>query len=330
MDALAMHSLFTWMGCMNQAANPIVDDQGINRLHELHCLTDIDVETLCKNFKHPGGVEAGNGGCANLGHMISHQAEMNIKLAAYWLWYSEKISLPRIGADVTVLVVRSICALTDAKSTYNDPSAPMIDDLNWPRTFDVIDEYFWNSFGMANISLAYVTREHVKPMEGEEDTWDDPLDQMIDEAPHCIPQVGANPARHPTFIVDNKTVFDKLAEMTRSYACLSYDKPFLRSHNGWATYVTFHNHYLGPNNVDNMAALLDQKLNSTTYKGEGHRWDFVHQEQHTILEGLVAHGYAGIDKQSKMHYLMNGIETNMLDSIKTQILSDLDLQNDFA
>ena len=56
----------------------------------------------------------------------------------------------------------------------------------------------------------------------------------------------------------------------------------------------------------------------------------VHQEQHTILEGLVSHGYAGIDERSKMHYLMNGIKTNVLDSVKTQILSNSDLQNDFA
>ena len=144
-------------------------------------------------------------------------------------------------------------------------------------------------------------REHVKPMEGEEDTWDDPLDQMIDRAPHFISQVGANPARHPTFIVDNKTVFDKLAEMTRSYACWSYVKLFLRSHNGRATYIAFHNHYLGLNNVDNMAALAEQKLNTATYEGEGCRWDFeqyvtVHQEQNIILEGLVSHGYAGIDE----------------------------------
>ena len=262
------------MGCTNQAANGIVDDQGINRLHELCYLTNTDVETLCKNVKHLGGVAAGNGGGANLGHMISNLAEMNIKLAAHWLWYCEKISHPRIGADVTVPVVRSIRALRDTEGTYDDPSTPMIDDRNWPRTFNVINEYFRNSFGMTNIPLVYVTREHVELMEGEEDTWDDPLDQMIDRAPKIIPQVGANPARHPTFIVDNMTVFDKLAEMTRSYACWSYVNPFLHSHNGQTAYITFHNHYLGLNNVDNMAALVEQKLNSTTYKGEGCRWDF--------------------------------------------------------
>ena len=160
-----MRSLFTRMGCTNQAANAIVDDQGINQLHELHYLTDTDIETLCKNVKHPGGVGAGNGGGANLGHMISHWAEMNIKLAAYW--YSEKISHPRIGADVTVPVVRSIHALQDAEGTYDDPSAPTIDDQNWPRTFHAINEYFWNSFSMTNIPLVYVTREHAELMEGE-------------------------------------------------------------------------------------------------------------------------------------------------------------------
>ena len=158
---------------------------------------------------------------------------------------------------------------------------------------------------------------------------------MIDQAPHFISQVGANPARHPTFIMDNKTVFDKLAEMTRNYACWSYVKPFLRSRYGRATYVTFRNLYLGPNNIDNMAALAEQKLNTTTYKGEGSRWDFeqyvtIRQEQHMILEGLVSHGYAGIDEQSKMHYLINRIKTNALDSVKTQILSNSDLRNDFA
>ena len=111
MNALAMCLLFTHMGCTNQAANAIVDNQDNNRLHELHYLTNTDVETLCKNVKYLGGVAAGNGSRANLGHMISHQMEMNIKLAAYWLWYSEKISLPRIGADVPVPVVRFIRAL---------------------------------------------------------------------------------------------------------------------------------------------------------------------------------------------------------------------------
>ena len=51
-----------------------------------------DVETLCKNVKCPGGAAGGDNRSANLGHLVSEKAEMNIKLAAYYLQYSEKIS----------------------------------------------------------------------------------------------------------------------------------------------------------------------------------------------------------------------------------------------
>ena len=94
------------------------------------------------------------------------------------------------------------------------------------------------------------------------------------------------------------------------------------------------NQFLDLNNVDNTAAQAEQKLMNTTYCGETRHWNFeryvtVHQEQHTILEGLVHHGHAGIDERSKTRYLMSGIKTNALDSVKTQILADTGLQNDF-
>ena len=120
MDALAMCFLFTQMGCTNQAANVIIDDQGINKLHELRYLTNTGIETLCKNVKCPGGVAAGNGDGADLGLMISHWVKTNIKLAAYWLWYSENISHPRIGADVTVPVVRSMLKPKSGKDRQSD------------------------------------------------------------------------------------------------------------------------------------------------------------------------------------------------------------------
>ena len=84
-----------------------------------------------------------------------------------------------------------------------------------------------------------------------------------------------------------------------------------------------------------MAAQAEQKLNTKTYHGETRCWDFewyvtVHQEQHMILNGFVQHGYAGINEQSKTWYLMNGIKTQALHPIKTQILVDTNLCNDFA
>ena len=48
-----------------------------------------------------------------------------------------------------------------------------------------------------------------------------------------------------------------------------------------------------------------------------------------ILQGLVEHGYTGIDECSKVHHIVNGIKTNELDTAKGQIRASLSLQNNF-
>ena len=47
------------------------------------------------------------------------------------------------------------------------------------------------------------------------------------------------------------------------------------------------------------------------------------------MEGLAEHGYTGIDPSSKLRYLLDGINTERYDSVKTQIMSDATLQTDF-
>jgi hypothetical protein len=54
------------------------------------------------------------------------------------------------------------------------------------------------------------------------------------------------------------------------------------------------------------------------------------QVQNSIMEGLIEHGYTGIlDPRSKVRYLLDGIETDKFDSVKTQIMSDATLRSDF-
>jgi len=84
----------------------------------------------------------------------------------------------------------------------------------------------------------------------------------------------------------------------------------------------------------NMATMAEDKLKTTTYTTEQRRWDFekfvnLHKAQHSIMEGLVEHGYTGIDPRSKVRYLLDGIKTDKLDSVKTRIISDATLRNDF-
>lgn len=84
-----------------------------------------------------------------------------------------------------------------------------------------------------------------------------------------------------------------------------------------------------------MSACVERKLIDTTYGGEKRRWNFkkyvrLHVEQHSILEELVQHGYSGIDEGSKVRYLVRGVKMQALDTVKTSILGNSALQNDFT
>ena len=112
-------------------------------------------------------------------------------------------------------------------------------------------------------------RKNTTPKEGEQADRDDLLEQMIDAAPHTITEANGTITKHPTFVTDNKMLFDKLAELTREHECWTYIKPHARARNRRAAYMAFKNHYLGPNNIGNMAATTEHKLINATYRGEG-------------------------------------------------------------
>ena len=207
--------------------------------------------------------------------------------------------------------------------------------MDWPKTFDGMVEFFRKCYGITSIPLAYIIRKETTPKEREETDWDDPFEQMIERAPHTITEANGTITKHPTFVTDNKMVFDKLDELTRDHECWTYIKPHARGRNDRAAYMAFKNHYLGPINIGNMAATAEHKLIDATYRGEGRCWDFeryvtLHKEQHTFLEGLKEYGYAGMDEGSKTRHLLAGIKTTALDSVKTQILCNPELRQDFA
>ena len=111
-------------------------------------------------------------------------------------------------------------------------------------------------------------------------------------------------------------------------------KPFLRARSGRDGYFAVWNHYLGPSNVDNCANEAERTLERAQYSGEKRRWNFeryvsLHKRQHQILEDLKQLGHAGIDPRSKVRHLLNGIKTDKLDVVKSQILASTALHNDF-
>jgi hypothetical protein len=94
-------------------------------------------------------------------------------------------------------------------------------------------------------------------------------------------------------------------------------------------------HFLGPNNVENMASATETKLTGTLYNGEKKRFTWetyvkIHTEQHSVLNGLKDYGYAGIDDSSKVRHLIKGINTTELDVCRKRVMASPSLRDDFS
>ena len=74
-----------------------------------------------------------------------------------------------------------------------------------------------------------------------------------------------------------------------------------------------------------MATQLDLKLHIFYYDGENigfnlHKFVNLHQGQHIIAYELMKYGYSGVDENSKVRMLINGINTNVIKACKAAIL----------
>ena len=211
----------------------------------------------------------------------------------------------------------------------------MINDKDWPRTMEAIEEWLRGTYGQTKTPLAYVVcrDEGVPPGLDPAGNYQSIYEEMMARAPHREGGPGTN--RTATFTFDNAQVFEMIASITREQDCWTYVKPAQCRRDGRQAFLALWDHYLGPNNVDNMASTAERKLTSTVYSGEKKRWNFekyvkVHMDQHQIIEGLVEHGHAGIDSRSKTRWLLDGIKCEGLDVIKTQILANPTLRSDFT
>lgn len=339
-DLPALRTALTRIGFTNDAAVFITDAQGLGELAEFQILTDSEVENLCKVTRRPGGTipnpnvaNAGQPGeIPNPGIPVSLRAENNLKLMCYFLRHKERTSRAVTAADVTLANVRTLREHHDWEKNHKDVEAPEINAKDWPRTIDAIEEWLRGCLGVTKIPLAYVIRENVNvPAVDPVGGYPSLQDELIDRAP--IQVAGGNNFT-PTYLADRARVWELISELTRDQDCWSYVRPAQKTRDGRLAYLGLRGHYLGANNVDNMSARAEAKLRNTAYSGEKRRWNFekyvkVHIDQHAILQGLVEHGYSGVDERSKVRHLLHGIKTTSLDVIKTRIMSDAVLRNDF-
>ena len=340
MEPAAVRTALIRIGFVEAAAQALTEEQGMDSLDEIRLLSDEDIANLCKLIRRPGGVvpgalNAAGNAVPNPGIQVNARAETNMKLTAFFLRHKARTSRTVTPADVTLISIRSLRELRDFESNYKpSDDVPTINEKDWPKTMEAILEYLRSYLGDKKIPLAYVVRkEETMPDAEPVGGYATIQDEMIARAPHFTIVAGVRTA-DPTFLVNREKVWDIIARITRTHDCWTYVKPAQRTRDGRKAYLDLYTHYLGPNNVDNMATQAEDKLKSTAYVGEQRRWNFekyvnVHKQQHSIMEGLVEHGYVGIDPRSKVRFLLDGIKTEKLDSVKTRIMSDANLRNDF-
>jgi hypothetical protein len=138
---------------------------------------------------------------------------------------------------------------------------PVINDKYWPSAIETIKEYLASQYGGTGATLDYVVRPDIAVKPEAEDPAEgyDTVDQEMNVR---APQTGR------AFVNDSLKVCYIMSNICDKHSCVVYSKSDLRTRNGRDAYMILFDHFLGPNNVVNMASTAYTKLNVTLYNGE--------------------------------------------------------------
>jgi hypothetical protein len=292
------------------------------------------VDTTIKGVTNPGGtVTTGTGitraTSRNNGIPVSIRAVANLKLCVYYLKHMERVQRQPVPNAINLVLVRSYRDQQRHEVGFNKTAEePEINDKYWPSNLDNIKEYLASQYGVTGATLDHVVRPEiaVKPeAEDPPENYETVDQEMTARASHT-----GRP-----FVYDRRKAWEIISNICGKHSCFVYIKSSLSIRNGRDAYMLLFDHFLGPNNVGNMASYAETKLTSTLYNGEKKRFTWetyvrIHTEQHSVLNGLEDYGYAGIDDSSKFRHLLKGIKTTELDVFKAQVMASPSLCDYFA
>jgi hypothetical protein len=192
-----------------------------------------------------------------------------------------------------------------------------------------IHEFFGSVLRETGVPLACVVHENV---EIPPDT--DPSEEYITVSKEMIARA---PHGNQAYANDSLKVWSDMANITHAHDCWTYYKPAQCIKDGRNVFLLLWDHFLGPNNVDNMPSEAEAKLGSvsyTSYTGERKKWTLekyiqIYAAQHAVLNGLTEYGYSRVDNGTKVRKLMGGINTDDLDTVKSAVLESPDLRTNY-
>jgi hypothetical protein len=275
------------LGFSESAATYLTGNCGIDSLDEIAYLDGIeDVDRKIKGVTYPGGTATTGSGTTrvtsrNNGIPFYIRELANLKLCVYYLKQMERVQRQPIANAINLVLVHNYHGQKRHEVGFKKTDEePEINYKYWPRTLEKIKEYLASQYGVTGDTLDYVVRPDIAAKPEAEDPAEnyETVDQeMTARAPHT----------GKYFVDDRRKVWDIMSNICGKYSCFVYIKPALRTRNGRDAYMLLFDHFLGPNNVGNMASKAEIKLTGTLYNGEKKRFTWetyvrVHIEQHSV------------------------------------------------
>jgi len=291
-------------------------------------------------------------GVRDEGIKTSSKAQTNFGLMCYYINHlTKRADRATTWTAITLPLVKSMKPQMLQESTAKDPTVvPTIDFKNWPRSMESLENYIRGHMGVDKTPLSYTIRTELFPPRAT----DDPtfgaagsvyssIDEEIIGRHRIVDQSVATLALEEhekvgpfdeQFRTDNTRLWELLSNILADTDANVVLKPYKKLRNGRGAWRALHQHDLGPNNVDHMAAAAEKELDGHRYNGESRNYSLeqhilTHLKAHAILEDLKEFGYHGIDERSKVRKFVDSIKTKSLDTIKGQIMASADLRTDF-
>jgi hypothetical protein len=218
------------LGFSSTTVNYLMGTYGINSLDDIAYLDGVDdVDTTIKVVTNPAGkVTTGKGVTAatsrNNGIPVSIMAVANLKLCVYYLKHMERVQRKPVANSFNFVLV---CIYRNQQRH----------EVSFKKTAEAL---------RPDIE---VKPEAEEPAEGYEN-----VDQeMTARASHT----------GRSFVNDRGKVWDIMSNICGKHSFFVYSKPALRTRNRREAYMLLFGHFLGPNNVGNMASVAETKLTGT-------------------------------------------------------------------
>ena len=172
MSGVALQSAYVRIGFYTKAALVITDAQGIDCMGQLDILTDGEIKNLCKVIRRLGGINPITN-IANLGLQVSLRPKNNLKVVSFFLKHKIRTGRVAVATNISLDNVRLLRDLKESKKEHKDPLvSPEIDENNWPKTMESLEEYLRGHIGVKVVPFYYlvISEEAVAPSLDEPET----------------------------------------------------------------------------------------------------------------------------------------------------------------